>query len=264
MGGMSSVSESEFDSVCEIATEAGRQHDMATVVGSTATFQREAIRRAQLAESFGADGTMIAAPYGLPVTPEGAVAFFRDVAESLTGEMALMLYNYSPLNALNITPQMWLQLLEIPSVKAVKESNFALPHFDEVLLTVADKVNVFTGNDPAFMHASTLGAVGVTAIFSWCAPRLGVKFVDACRNGHQDDRWVRDAFGALQQMSAVIRRPDMPSMLSYEHGYLNAIVELAGGSGGAPRKPYLALPDVAVDELAKASATLRDMESGLT
>ena len=55
----------------------------------------------------GADGSMLAAPYALPVTAEWALRFFVEVAESLDGEMALMLYNYSPLTGMNLTAQMW-------------------------------------------------------------------------------------------------------------------------------------------------------------
>lgn len=263
MGQMTSVSEPEFDSVCEAAVEAGAEAGIAVVVGSTASYQREAIRRARVAERAGADGSMLAAPYALPLTPEWVTDFFVEVAESLDGEMALMLYNYSPLNGVNVTAGMWERLVEVDNIKAIKESNTALPHFDEVLLTVADRINVFTGNDPAFFHGSMLGAAGATGIFSWAGLRTGVRFIDQCRDGNQDDPWVREAFRALQTLSAAIRRPDMPSMLSYEHGYLNALSELGGIEPGAPRKPYRPLPDRALAELRAAAQPLIDMEARL-
>ena len=201
MGQMTSVSEREFDAVCETAVEAGHEAGLAVVVGSTAAYQREATRRARFAERAGADGSMLAAPFALPVTPDWAISFFTEVAEALDGDMALMVYNYSPLNGLNVTPDMWERLLEVPNIKAIKESNFALPHFDEVLLTIADRVNVFAGNDPGFFHASTLGAAGATGIFSWVALRVGVRFVNECRGQNHSDRWVRRAFEALQHLS---------------------------------------------------------------
>ena len=155
MGQMTNVSPGEFDAVCETAVAAGHDAGLAVVVGSTATYQQEAVRRARYAEAAGADGSMLAAPYALPLTPEWAADFFVAVAESLDGDMALMLYNYSPLNAVNISVDMWERLLEVPNIKAIKESNMALPHFDQVLLTIGERVNVFTGNDPAFYHGST-------------------------------------------------------------------------------------------------------------
>lgn len=187
--------------------------------------------------------------------------FFVEVAESLDGDMALMLYNYSPLNGLNITPDMWAQLLDEPNIKAIKESNFSLPHFDQILLTIADRVNVFTGNDPAFFHGSVMGAVGATGIFCWAGLATATRFVEECAKGNHGDPWVRSAFEALQRVSASIRTPDMPRMLTYEHGYLNAIVEINGGRAGAPRKPYGVLPEHAVDRMRSAMATLQAMES---
>lgn len=263
MGQMTNVSEKEFDSVCDAAIEAAHARGIAVVIGSTAAHQREAIRRARYAERSGADGSMLAAPYALPLTPDAAIGFFIDVAEALTGEMALMLYNYSPLNGLNITPEMWQRLVEIDTIKAVKESNLALPHMDQVLLLIADRVNVFSGNDPAFFHASMLGAAGATGIFSWPALKVGHAFVEACKRGEHNDPWVRRAFRALQMVSAAARRPEMPSFLSYEHGYLNALAELGGAVTGPPRRPYKAIPKWANEELKRAAQPLVDLQDSL-
>ena len=263
MGQMTNVNEKEFDAVTEAAVDEGHEAGIAVVVGSTAAYQREAIRRARYAERVGADGSMLAAPYALPVTPAWAMDFFSEVATSLDGDMALMVYNYSPLNGVNITPEMLESLLDIENIKAIKESNFALPHFDQILLTIADRVNVFSGNDPAFFHASKLGAAGATGIFSWAGLRTGTRFIEECRTGNHDDPWVRKAFEALQRMSASIRKPGMPLMLSHEHGYLNAISELGGDSPGSPRKPYRRIPESAVAELRAAAASLQALEAEL-
>lgn len=263
MGQMSNVSEREFDAVTETAVAAAQDHGIAVVIGSTASYQREAIRRARYAEKAGADGSMLAAPYALPVTPEWALSFFTEVAESLDGDMALMLYNYSPLNGLNITTQMWERLLDVDNIKAIKESNTALPHFDENLLAIADRVNVFTGNDPAFFHGSMLGAVGATGIFSWPAINVGTRFIDECRKGNHNDPWVREAFAALQHFSASIRTPDMPSMLSHEHGYLNLISSLGGANAGSPRKPYRIIPSEAAARVEAAAQPLVHLGEGL-
>ena len=263
MGQMTNVSPREFDAVCETAVAAGHEGGLAVVVGSTATYQQEAIRRARYAEEAGADGSMLAAPYALPLTPEWAMDFFVAVAESLDGDMALMLYNYSPLNGVNISVSMWERLLEVSNIKAIKESNMALPHLDQVLLTIGDRVNVFTGNDPAFFHGSTLGAVGATGIFCWAGMRTATRFVDECRKGNHDDAWVRRAYGALQQLSASIRQPDMPLMLSYEYAYLKAIAELGGARPGLPRRPYRTLPEPAAERVRAAATALAQMEAEL-
>lgn len=263
MGQVTNVSPGEFDAVCETAVAAGHEAGLAVVVGSTATYQQEAIRRARYAEAVGADGSMLAAPYALPLTPSWAMNFFTEAAESLDGDMALMLYNYSPLNGVNISVSMWERLLEAPNIKAIKESNMALPHLDQVLLTIAERVNVFTGNDPAFFHGSTLGAVGATGIFCWAGMRTAARFVDECRKGNHGDAWVRRAYGALQQLSASIRMPDMPLMLSYEYAYLKVVSEIGGARPGLPRKPYGPLPEPAAERVRAAAEALTEMEAEL-
>src|SRR3970040_1281509 len=46
MGQMTSVSEREFDAVCDVAVEAGHEGGIAVVVGGTPSHQREAVRGA--------------------------------------------------------------------------------------------------------------------------------------------------------------------------------------------------------------------------
>jgi hypothetical protein len=55
----------------------------------------------------------------------------------------------------------------------------------------------------------------------------------------------------------------MPSMLSHEHGYLNALSALGGASAGSPRKPYRDIPDEAVAELRKSAEPLMAIEAEL-
>lgn len=263
MGQMQNVSEAEFDHVCDVAVSEGHARGLAVVVGCTSVSGREAIRRARHADDSGADGAMMAVPYGLTLTPDWVVAFYEEVASAVSGDLSIMVYNYPPLTGVNITPQMWSEhLLQIPSIRAIKESNTMLAHLDEVLLTIANKVNVFAGNDPAIWHASMLGAVGSTGIFCWAGLRTARRFVDMCRAGQQRDPWTMRAFRALQRASAAMRLADAP-LISYEHGYLNAVVELGGGHAGAPRHPYRALPTGALARFLKAHDELRQLESEL-
>jgi dihydrodipicolinate synthase/N-acetylneuraminate lyase len=264
MGQMANVSEAEFDLVCEAAVSTGKALGLAVVIGTTAQSQQEAIRRSQVADQAGADAVMLAPPYVLPLIPKWVVSFYADVAGAMSHGTGIMVYNYPPLTGMNITPELWASdLLNNRAITGVKESNAALPHYDEVLRTIADRVNFFSAPEPAFYHASTLGAAGVTGIFCWAALRAAVRFVDACREGRHTEPWVRRAYEAFQAASATMRRSDMPLMLSFEHAYLNAIVEFGGGHAGPPRKPYETLPVAALDRLHAALIPLRELEEEL-
>src|SRR3990172_12459282 len=157
MGQMANVSEDEFDRVCAAAVAAGRGLGLVVVIGTTAQSQQEAIRRSRVADDIGADAVMLAPPYVLPLIPSWVVSFYTDVAESMSHGTSIMVYNYPPLTGINITPELWADhLLKIPAITAIKESNAALPHYDEVLRTIADRISFFSAPEPAFYHASMM------------------------------------------------------------------------------------------------------------
>ncbi len=264
MGQMNAPSEEEFDKVCDLCVDVSKKKKIACVVSSTSTSTQESVRRARYAENAGADGSMLALPYAFPVTTEWAIEFYQTVDKSLKGELAILVYNYPPLNEFNITPAMWKDnLLKIPSLKALKESNPAVSHQDQILFTIADKVNFFSPSDPKFWHVSQLGAKGLIGILAWTCPRVTVKWYEECRKGHHMDPWTFDVYKAMVKAFQVILSPGMPPMASYEHGYLNALAEIGGGKAGPPRKPYGPLPPAAREKLEEGVRPLVEMEKAL-
>jgi 4-hydroxy-tetrahydrodipicolinate synthase len=261
MGQMNAVSEDEFNQICDAGVAAARGRKLAAVVSSTATNTREAVRRACYAEAAGADGSMLAVPYAFPLVPEWAAEFYWTVDRALKGELAIMAYNYPPLTGMNMSQDLWVgELLNIPSIKALKESNTLLSHYDEVVITISDRVNVFASPEPIFFHGSMLGARGIVGYLGWPALKVARRYYDECLSGNHNDPWVRKVYEAFTRVSGAIRRPDMPPMLSYEHAYLNSFVELGGGKAGPPRKPYGLLPQKARDRIKEAFEPLMQME----
>jgi len=261
MGQMSAPSEEEFNKVCDVDVDAAKSKKIACVVCSTAANTKEAIRRAKYAEDAGVDGSMLMLPYAFPVVSEWAVEFYQMVDEALKGELAIMLYNFSPGSGFNVTPSLWKEhLLKIESIKAVKESERALSQHFETLVTVADKINYFSCRDSFFWHDSILGGKGIIGIVTWVAPRVILKWYEECRKGNQKDPWVLKVYKLLLNAFALWTNPNMPPAHSYEHGYLNAIVELAGAKAGPPRKPYGRLPKEALKVLEETLRPLMEME----
>lgn len=261
MGQMNAPSEEEFNKCCDVAVEACKGKKLACVVSSTATSTKEAIRRAKYAEDAGADGSMLALPYAFPVTGEWAVEFYQMVDEALKGELMIMLYNYPPLTGFSVPPALWKEhLFNIGSIKAVKDSDIAISHHDEVLITVADKVNFFSGNEAYFWHDAMLGGKGMIGILAWVAPRVMLRYYEECRKGNQLDPWTLNVWKIVTTAFGAIKGPDMPPMLSYEHGYLTALVEIGGAKAGPPRKPYGRLPKAARQTLEELVQPLVEME----
>jgi len=188
MGQMNAVSEEEFNKVCDVCVDTARGKKIAAVVSSTATSTREVVRRIKYAEDAGADGSMLPIPYAFPLKEEWAVEFYQTVDKSIKGEIAIMVYNYPPLTRFNITAAMWRNhLLDIKSIKAVKDSNPAVIHRDEMVMTIGDKVNFFSSSDEPFWHDAMLGGKGMIGELAWCAPRVMLKYYQECQKGNQKD-----------------------------------------------------------------------------
>jgi dihydrodipicolinate synthase/N-acetylneuraminate lyase len=163
-----------------------------------------------------------------------------------------------------MTPDLWKSdLLNIKSIKALKESNAALSHYDEVLLTVADKINFCASPESMFWHASTLGANGIIGYLCWVALRVTRRFYEECLNGNNKDPWVMKVFRTFVAARGAINQADMPALLPWEHGYLSTFVELGGGKAGPPRKPYAPLPEKAQERLKDILTPLMEMEKEL-
>jgi 4-hydroxy-tetrahydrodipicolinate synthase len=262
MGQVSAPSEAEFERLTDVCVDAA--DDITCVVGGSGTSQREVIDRVTYAEEAGADGTMIELPYMLPVEPEWVAPFFRDVDDALAGELAVMVYNFPPVTGCDITPEMWREeLLDIGSIKAVKDSNASIDHHDRVLLEVADEINFVSKSDPTFWHDSLRGGEGYIGILAWVAPRVSVTFFEECRAGNHDDPWVREVDETIKRAFWDLRTlPDAP-MISYEFAILNELAEVAGQHGGPPRLPYRPLHGAARDALEDAVEPLLELEAAL-
>ncbi len=262
MGQHNAPSEEEFDKICDVCVDVSKDKKIACVVSSTATSTKEVIRRAKYAEDAGADGSMLALPYAFPVIDEWAVEFYQMVDDALEGKMAIMLYDFPPLTGFSISTYLWKEhLLNIKSIKAVKESNYNLHTHDSLVFTIADKVNVFPGSELPFYHDSLLGAKGMIGVLALVAPKVMLRFYEECKKGNQKSSWTLKAFKAIMDgdLSHGIH-PGMVPMASYEHGYCNALAEIGGAKAGPPRKPYGRLPIEIRKRVEKALYPLMEME----
>jgi dihydrodipicolinate synthase/N-acetylneuraminate lyase len=152
--------------------------------------------------------------------------------------------NCPPIFRFNITPEFWEKhLLKLEKIKALKESNGNIYHRNRILLTIADKINVFSGNEEWFWNDSVLGAKGVVGIVTWGSPKLLFKYWEECRKGNQLKPWTVKVYKKLVEDGP--GRGINPSInrLMYESAILNALVEVGGGKAGPPRKPYERLPE---------------------
>lgn len=262
MGQINAPSEEEFEKITDVCVDAA--DEITCIIGGSGVSQQETVQRVTYAEAAGADGTMVEIPYMLPIEEEWIGPFFSDVDDALDGEIAILAYNFPPVTKTNITPELWREeLLEIESIKALKESNMSVGHRDEILATVTDDINFISPYDAPFWQDSMRGGKGFIGILTWVAPKTFLKYYEECAAGNHGDPWVREAnerivkaFGSMNSL------PDSP-MMAYEQSVLNELAEIGGQHGGPPRKPYRRLDDHAREALEEAVEPLLELEAEL-
>jgi dihydrodipicolinate synthase/N-acetylneuraminate lyase len=240
MGQMHAVSENEYNRVCDVCIKAAKKNDLLCIVGSSSINTQETIRKAVYAESSGADASMIALPYAFPITTDWAMEFYGTLDESIQGDMGIMVYDAPGYSGFAITSDLWNKyLFDIESIVALKESNWNTFYHDDVVASIADKINVFTGCESPFWHDSLSGAKGIVGILTWIAPKAVLHYFRECMERNQTNEWVFSTYRILTRIMAESRDLGLHDL---EHGTLNFLVELGGGKAGPPRKPYGRLP----------------------
>lgn len=260
MGQSMAPSEEEFNAVTDVCVDAA--DEITCVIGSSAANQQEAIRRATYAEEAGADGTLLELPYMIPLQEEWVGDFYRDVDAELD-ELAVIAYNYPPATGVNISVDTWREeLLDVDSVTAVKDSNYATDHYDR-MLNLSDQVNVISPYDCHFWHDSQLGGAGLIGILTWAAPQTMLRYYEECVAGNPHDEWVIELNRTLAEVwGGVSSLPNRP-IVSNSPAILHDLAEMSDRPTGPVRPPYRRLDERASAALEEAVEPLREFEREL-
>jgi len=119
---------------------------------------REAIRQAQLAESWGAEGLMLLPPMRYKSDDRETVEHFLAVARSVS--LPIMIYNNPVDYKIDTTPEMFEILLEQSNIEAVKDSTRDITNITRLRNRFGDRLKILGGVDTLAMEALLMGADG--------------------------------------------------------------------------------------------------------
>jgi 4-hydroxy-tetrahydrodipicolinate synthase len=221
------LSSSEFDQVVDQVVEAV-DGKIACTIGCSYQNLPEAVRRTKHAEDAGADAAMLMVPYYLPVSQEEALKFYQELDRAVK-DMQIMAYNFPPASRINLPPELWEELLKLPSIRAVKESNSDIFHVSRVLSRIASKVNVLAGSEAWLLPEFPLGAKGVTSIFGTGLPEMVLEHYRACKAG--DLKKAVPLHNAFAEASWFITPFN-------EVAWVKGLASICGRPAGPPRPPY--------------------------
>jgi len=215
------------------------------IVGTNGGATRQIIEYSQQAQSQGAAGLLLAAPYySLPTSGE-LVEHFREIDAEV--DIPIMLYNYPGRTGVDMTPDVIGQLAELDNVQYVKESTGDLTRVSEIIRRFGDKITVFCGCDTLALESLFMGATGwVSGVSNVLPAECARLFELAVKTG--DLTSARELYYSLLPVLALMEGGGKYTQ------FVKGACELMGRPVGPPRQPLMS-PDA--EEIAKLAEALR-------
>jgi len=146
---------------------------------------KSAIDLAQRAEVSGADGLMVLPPMMYKPTEAEVIEYFRDIASNTS--LPILVYNNPVDYKIEVTPDMFEQLLKQDTIQAVKESTRDLANVTRLINRFGDRLKVMTGVDTIAIEALIMGAHGWVAGLVNAFPAETVAIYKLIRAGRMEE-----------------------------------------------------------------------------
>jgi len=140
----------------ELTARVNKRIPVLTGVAETTTAQ--ACRYAEEAAKAGADGLMVLPAMIYKADQREAIAHFRTVARATS--LPIMVYNNPPAYHVDITPDMFAELADEPTLVCIKESSDNPRRITDIANSCRDRYILFAGVDDLILECLLLGATG--------------------------------------------------------------------------------------------------------
>lgn len=119
---------------------------------------RTAVAQARQAEEWGACGLMVLPPMRYKSDHRETVTFFKTIAAST--DLPVMIYNNPVDYKIEVTLDMFDELIELPNIQAVKESTRDVTNVTRLINRYGERLSILCGVDTIAMEELLMGAVG--------------------------------------------------------------------------------------------------------
>ncbi len=181
-GEVSTLSKKERETLIEFTVDycAGK---IPVIAGTGGNNTDTAAEISLFAKKVGADGILSVAPYYNKGTKSGIIEHYKRIAEKCT--LPITVYNVPSRTGVNLTPEMYCKLSEIPYINSIKEANGNAASWLSTIKNCGDKLTLYSGNDSDTLQMMSLGAKGVISVASNVVPQ---RISDMCRAELLGDR----------------------------------------------------------------------------
>lgn len=138
------------------------------IVGTGSNCTKTFVKQTKEAKELGANCALAVTPYYNKCNTDGLIAHF--LAADKLCSFPVIVYNVPSRTGLNVSPETYTKLADIPSVIGIKEANADIKHIEKVFELCKDKLPIYCGSDEMTDVFCTLGASGTISILSNIIP----------------------------------------------------------------------------------------------
>jgi 4-hydroxy-2-oxoglutarate aldolase len=226
-GEAAAVDEDEAERVIATVRD-GVPRDRVLLVGTGRQSTRATIAATKRAAGAGADAVLVLTPFYFKaqMTPDALADHYRAIADA--SPVPVLLYNFTNVTGLNLTPDTVAALSAHPNIVGLKDSNGDVGQVAAVVSRVPAGFTVLVGSAATLYPAMLMGASGGIVAVANVVPEVCVRLYDLVRAGKHDEARL------LQQ-----RLTPLADAVTSGYGIagLKMAMELAGYVGGDVRRP---------------------------
>lgn len=153
------------------------------IAGTGSNSTAEALESTAAAKRDGADAALLVAPYYNKPNQEGLYRHFKAIADGVA--IPQVLYNVPGRTVSDILPDTVDRLASISNIVGIKEATGDMARAKEVIERCADRMAIFSGDDPTAHELIMLGGKGNISVTANVAPKL---MHDVCAAALAGDR----------------------------------------------------------------------------
>jgi len=158
LGEASTLTLAEKESLIRYSVEK-EGHRIPVLLGIAEGSTREAITQAKLAAEWGARGLMLLPPMRYKSDHRETVTFFKTIAAST--ELPILIYNNPVDYKIEVTLDMFEELIELPNIQAVKESTRDVTNVTRLINRFGERLKILCGVDTIAVEELAMGADGL-------------------------------------------------------------------------------------------------------
>lgn len=145
----------------------------------------DAVAAAKDAQKTGVSGLMLLPPMRYKADDRETVEYFKAVASATT--LPIMIYNNPIDYGIEVTLDMFDELIEYENIQAVKESTRDITNVTRMINRFGNRIKILCGVDTIALEALLLGASGWVAGLVCAFPRETVAIYELAKSGHIDE-----------------------------------------------------------------------------